>query len=71
LFEQELLTLPKHRSSPPVFSDVRVVQCVQLHVFIFLCPLQFPRKTDIAFVCTLICLIKRFTFNWCLSVYIM
>ena len=26
--EQELLTLPEHLSSPPVFSDVRVARCL-------------------------------------------
>jgi hypothetical protein len=32
LVEQELLTLPKHRSSPPVFSGVRVSRSLVLYV---------------------------------------
>jgi hypothetical protein len=28
LMEQELLTLPEHLGSPPVFSGIRVVQCL-------------------------------------------
>jgi hypothetical protein len=32
LVEQELLTLPKHRSSPPVFSGVRVTRSLVLYV---------------------------------------
>jgi hypothetical protein len=30
--EQELLTLPEHMSSPPVFSGVRVTRSLVLHV---------------------------------------
>ena len=30
--EQELLTLPEHLSSPPVFSGVRVTQSLVLYV---------------------------------------
>ena len=30
--EQELLTLPEHMSSPPVFSGVRVTQSLVLYV---------------------------------------
>jgi hypothetical protein len=32
LVEQELLTLPEHLSSPPVFSGVRVTQSLVLYV---------------------------------------
>jgi len=30
LYKQELLTLPEHQSSPPVFSEVRVILCSAL-----------------------------------------
>jgi hypothetical protein len=32
LVEQELLTLPEHLSSPPVFSGVRVIRSLVLYV---------------------------------------
>jgi hypothetical protein len=31
--EQELLTLPEHMSSPPVFSGVRVTRSLALYVY--------------------------------------
>jgi hypothetical protein len=34
LVEQELLTLPKHLSSPPVFSDVCVTRSLVLYVYL-------------------------------------
>jgi hypothetical protein len=33
LVEQELLTLPEHLSSPPVFSGVRATRCLVLYVY--------------------------------------
>ena len=50
LVEQELLTLPGHLSSPPVFSGVRVTRslvlyvclvdrCLSLKLYFFFCPL--------------------------------
>jgi hypothetical protein len=33
LVEQELLTLPEHLSSPPVFSGVRVTRSLVLYVY--------------------------------------
>ena len=36
LLEQELPTLPKHMTSPPDFSRVRVVLIIQFLVFTFL-----------------------------------
>ena len=39
LVEQELLTLPEHMSSPPVFSGVRVTRSLVLYVcFVVVCP---------------------------------
>ena len=32
LVEQEMLTLPEHLSSPPIFSGVRVTQSLVLYV---------------------------------------
>ena len=38
LVEQELLTLPEHLSSPPVFSGVRVTRSLVLYVcFVYRC----------------------------------
>ena len=38
LVEQELLTLPEHMSSPPVFSGVRVTRSLVLYVcFVYRC----------------------------------
>jgi hypothetical protein len=42
LVEQELLTLPEHLSSPPVFSGVHVAQSLVFFVvYIFVCPFVF------------------------------
>jgi hypothetical protein len=38
LVEQELLTLPEHLSSPPVFSAVRVTRSLVLCVCLSFCP---------------------------------
>ena len=51
---QELLTLPEHLSSPPVFSGVRVIQSLVLCITVcivdhFVCPFVF-------FFCPLFCL---------------
>ena len=43
LVEQELLTLPEHLSSPPVFSGVRVTRSLVLYVcFVDRCMSFFP-----------------------------
>ena len=43
LVEQELLTLPQHLSSPPIFSGVRVTRFLSLYVClsIVVCPFVF------------------------------
>jgi hypothetical protein len=46
LAEQELLTLPEHLSSPPVFSGVRVIRSLALYVCyvdrcLFFCTFSF------------------------------
>jgi hypothetical protein len=47
LVEQELLTLPEHLSSPPVFSGVRVTRSlVYLYVlWIVVCPFLITLQT--------------------------
>jgi hypothetical protein len=41
LVEQELLTLPEHLSSPPVFSGVRVTRSLVLYVCFENCNILF------------------------------
>ena len=61
LVEQELLTLPEHPTwnSLPVFSGIRVVHFVQLHVITFraVMLIRFARKNDVRFMFTLICFV--------------
>ena len=60
LVEQELLTLPEHLSSPPVFCGVRVTLSLVLYVcfvdrclsFFFFCPLCCPFYFDIQILIT-------------------
>jgi hypothetical protein len=51
--EQELLTLPKHSSSPPVFSEVRVTRSLYLYVcFVDRCLSFCPFSFDHGVVCS-------------------
>ena len=47
LVEQELLTLPKHLSSPPVFSGVRVTRSLVLYVYFVDRCVSFSTFSDI------------------------
>jgi len=61
LVEQELLTLPEHPTwnSLPIFSGIRVVHFVQLHVITFraVMLIRFACKNDVRFMFTLICFV--------------
>jgi hypothetical protein len=46
LVEQELLTLPEHMSSPPVFSGVRVTRSLVFYIYMFCWSLFVLMKTD-------------------------
>ena len=54
LVEQELLILPGHQSSPPVFSGVRVARVLDLCV-------MFCRSLFVLFLLAIVLVVLRFT----------
>ena len=47
LVEQELLTLPKHLSLPPVFSEVRVTRSLVLYIYKGVDVVEWSRALDV------------------------